>query len=46
MSSPARLILREVQSEHGLAMVDQLIRGLDLERVFGLAPGTDFSNVI
>jgi len=42
----ARLILREVQSEHGRAAVDGLIRELDLERVFGLAPGTDFSNVI
>jgi hypothetical protein len=35
----ARLILAEVEKEHGLAAVDRLIREFDLERVFGFAPG-------
>jgi hypothetical protein len=38
----ARLILAEVQAEHGQAAVDRLIRELDLEARFGLAPGTVF----
>jgi hypothetical protein len=38
----AKLILAEVQREHGQAGVDQLIRELELERVFGFAPGTLF----
>ena len=38
----ARLILAEVQREHGQGAVDQLIRELDLERVFDLKPGTVF----
>lgn len=42
----ARLALREVQIEHGQATVDRLIEGLDLERHFGLRPGTDFSSVV
>jgi hypothetical protein len=42
----ARLILREVQLEHGQQAVDSLIRELDLEQVFGLKPGTDFSQVV
>ena len=42
----ARLILAEVQKRHGQQAVDQLIRELGLDRVFGLAPGTDFSNVV
>ena len=41
-----RLILREVQLEHGRGAVDRLIEELELERVFGLAPGTDFSRVV
>ncbi|GMQ97286.1 MAG: hypothetical protein BMS9Abin15_0993 [Gammaproteobacteria bacterium] len=41
----ARLILAEVQREHGQSAVDQLIRELDLETAFGLKPGTDFSRV-
>jgi hypothetical protein len=39
----ARLILGEVQREHGQGAVDDLIRELNLEAVFGLQPGTDFS---
>lgn len=38
----AKLILAEVQREHGQAAVDTLIRDLDLERIFGFAPGTRF----
>lgn len=40
-----RLILGEVQAEQGQAAVDSLIRELGLEQVFGLKPGSDFSNV-
>ena len=40
-----RLILGEVQREHGQAAVDQLIRELGLEQAFELAPGSDFSRV-
>ena len=40
-----RLILAEIQREHGQAGVDQLIREMDLENAFGLKPGTDFSKV-
>ena len=38
----ARLILAEVGREHGQAAVDALIQELDLEQVFGFAPGTRF----
>jgi hypothetical protein len=38
----AKLILAEVSREHGQAAADQLIRELDLERIFGFAPGTVF----
>lgn len=41
-----RLILREVQIEHGRDAVDAIIRELNLEEVFGLKPGTDFSKVV
>ncbi len=41
-----RLILAEVQKEHGQTAVDQLIRELDLEKAFGLKPGTDFGKVV
>ncbi len=37
-----RLILSEVSQHHGQEAVDQLIRELDLEQRFGLAPGTRF----
>jgi hypothetical protein len=40
-----RLLLGEVQREHGQTAVDSLIRELDLEPTFGLKPGTDFSGV-
>jgi hypothetical protein len=40
----ARLILAEVGREHGQAAVDALIRELDLEAVFGFAPGSYFSS--
>ena len=36
----ARLILAEVQREHGQAAVDALIGELQLEAVFGIAPGS------
>ncbi len=35
----AKLILAEVQREHGQDAVDKLIRELDLEVVFGFRPG-------
>jgi len=38
-----RMILAEVQKLHGQGAVDQLIRELDLQQKFGLAPGSDFS---
>ncbi len=40
----AKLILAEVAREHGRAAVDQLIRELDLERIFGFAPGSVFDS--
>jgi hypothetical protein len=39
----ARLVLAEVRREHGQQAVDALIRELDLERVFGFKPGTEFT---
>jgi len=38
----AKLILSEVQREHGQAAVDSLIRELELDRIFGFEPGTRF----
>ena len=35
----AKLILAEVQREHGQAAVDKLIRDLNLESGFGFRPG-------
>jgi hypothetical protein len=35
----AKLILAEVEKEHGQAAVDRLIREFDLEQVFGFKPG-------
>ena len=35
----AKLILAEVQREHGQAAVDRLIRDLGLEAAFGFKPG-------
>ncbi|UCE76153.1 MAG: hypothetical protein JSU62_09815 [Gammaproteobacteria bacterium] len=39
----ARLVLAEVQREHGQEAVDQLIRELDLEQIFGFKAGTKFT---
>ncbi len=39
----ARLILAEVQKEHGQQAVDNLIREFDLETLFGFKAGTIFS---
>ncbi len=39
----ARLILAEVQREHGQQAVDALIREFDLENLFGFKPGKVFS---
>ncbi len=38
----AKLILSEVQQEHGQAAVDALIGEVGLDRVFGFQPGTRF----
>ena len=38
----AKLLLSEVQREHGQAAVDACIRELELDRVFGFEPGTRF----
>jgi hypothetical protein len=38
----AKLIRSEVQREHGQVAVDQLIRELALDRIFGFEPGTRF----
>jgi len=38
----AKLILSEVQKEHGQAAVDQLIRECGLQEVFDFKPGTQF----
>ena len=35
----AKLILAEVEKEHGQGAVDRLIREFDLERVFGFKAG-------
>jgi hypothetical protein len=42
----AKLILSEVQKEHGQAAVDRLIVECGLDRAFGFAPGTRFENGI
>ncbi len=39
----AKLILAEVQREHGQEAVDRLIREYDLEQLFGFAPGSSFN---
>ena len=38
----AKLILAEVLREHGQDAVNSLIRELELEKIFGFAPGTLF----
>jgi hypothetical protein len=40
-----RLLLGEVQREHGMQAGDKLIEELNLEQAFGLRPGTDFTHV-
>lgn len=40
-----RLLLGEVQREHGQPVVDGLIGEFDLENAFGLKPGTDFAKI-
>mgnify|MGYP003702357031 FL=1 len=40
----AKLILAEVQREHGQSAVDGFIRELDLENLFGFKPGTEFKS--
>lgn len=41
-ANSAKLILSEVGREHGQAAVDQLVRELELDRVFGFQPGDRF----
>lgn len=45
-ANSAKLVLSEVQKEYGQASVDQLIREMQLEQVFGFEPGTRFENGI
>jgi len=41
-ANSAKLILSEVQKEHGQEAVDSLIRELNLLQIFGFEPGTRF----
>ena len=41
-ANSAKLILSEVMKEHGQAAVDDLIRELALDEIFGFEPGTRF----
>ncbi len=41
-ANSAKLILSEVQKEHGQAVVDSLVCELDLGKIFGFEPGTRF----
>jgi hypothetical protein len=41
-ANSAKLILSEVSREHGQGAVDQLIRDLQLDRIFGFEPGSHF----
>ncbi|MFZ5557317.1 MAG: hypothetical protein ACOZDY_11460 [Pseudomonadota bacterium] len=41
-ANSAKLISSEVQKEHDQEAVDGLIRTLELDRIFGFAPGTRF----
>ncbi len=41
-ANSAKLILSEVQREHGQDVVDSLIRELNLQQIFGFEPGTRF----
>ncbi len=40
-----RLILGEVQREQGMHAANLLIKAMDLERLFDLRPGTDFTQI-
>ncbi len=42
----AKLILAEVQTDHGQAAVDDLIREFDFENLFGFKPGTVFKKPV
>ena len=42
----ARLILAEIQADHGQAAVDALIREFDFETLFGFKPGTVFKQPV
>ncbi len=39
----AKMILSEVNREHGQQAVDRLIRELQLDKIFGFVPGTRFT---
>jgi hypothetical protein len=41
-ANSAKLILAEVNREHGQGAVDQMIRECQLDQVFGFEPGTRF----
>lgn len=43
-ANSAKLILSEVQREHGQMAVDQLICELAMDEVFGFMPGTRFED--
>ncbi len=43
-ANSAKLILSEVQREHGQMAVDQLIYELAMDEVFGFMPGTRFED--
>lgn len=43
-ANSAKLVLSEVQKEHGQAVVDQLMHEMKLDQVFGFEPGTRFEN--
>jgi hypothetical protein len=40
-----RLILGEIQREHGQSVTDTLVLEFNLEQAFDIKPGTDFSGV-
>ncbi len=42
----SKLILAEVSREHGQEAVDELIRELRLDEIFGFAPGTEFKGAL
>jgi hypothetical protein len=42
-ANSSKLILSEVMREHGQQAVDELIIGLERDRIFGFRPGTRFT---